>query len=497
MFKDITILILAILLLCSIPCIASAAFKLPDTGQTSCYQAAYPFAAIPCAGTGQDGAYNINPMSFTDNSNGTVTDNNTGLMWQKEDDNQTYNWYQASGTNDATYNPSSQSVCGSLNLGGHTDWRLPSKKELISIVDYSVFFPNPSIKTSYFPNTHTDYYWASTATANITPGGAWNVNFTAGDVGGGGMEFLSYVRCVRGGETAQSFIDNHNGTVTDNRTGLTWQQGEPGKMTWAGALSYCEGLSLGGHSDWWLPNAKELESLTDDSRYYPTIDTAFFPGTQTSDYLTSTTDVIFPHKARNVNFFSGGSGTYTKGSSYNVRCVRSGQPVTLSISVTGQGTVISSPQNGSAIACTDSGSNCATTFPQNSVVNLTATPSGNYFFSSWGGACTGDSPECNLTMDGDKNVTASFSPPKLVRFSDIDYLSFTDAYNATQVGGAAIFHLRDMDQGGGYTLYKYVALTLKGGCDSNFTQQAGAFSYFASPFIVAQGSLVVDGVVVK
>ena len=96
MFKDIAILILAILFLCSIPCIASAAFKLPDTGQTKCYDTGG--TEIPCAGTGQDGAYSINPMSYTDNGNGTVTDNNTGLIWQKQDDGIRYNWYQASGT---------------------------------------------------------------------------------------------------------------------------------------------------------------------------------------------------------------------------------------------------------------------------------------------------------------------------------------------------------------------------------------------------------------
>ncbi len=72
---------IALLLFCSAA--LSEAFKLPDTGQTKCYQVVSPYAEIHCAGTGQDGAYNINPMSYTDNGNGTVTDNNTGLMWQK------------------------------------------------------------------------------------------------------------------------------------------------------------------------------------------------------------------------------------------------------------------------------------------------------------------------------------------------------------------------------------------------------------------------------
>ncbi len=71
---------IALLLFCSVA--LSEAFKLPDTGQTKCYQSVSPYAEIPCEGTGQDGAYNINPMYYTDNGNGTVTAKNTGLMWQ-------------------------------------------------------------------------------------------------------------------------------------------------------------------------------------------------------------------------------------------------------------------------------------------------------------------------------------------------------------------------------------------------------------------------------
>ncbi|MBI4686692.1 MAG: DUF1566 domain-containing protein [Nitrospirae bacterium] len=166
------------------------AFNQPDTGQTKCYRDVSPYDEIPCAGTGQDGAYTINPMSFTDNGNGTVTDNNTGLMWQKCSIGQnndstcsgtavTYNWYRASGTYHATYNASSQDVCGSLNLGGYSDWRLPAKKELMSIVDYAIPYPGPTIKSLYFPNTISSYYWSSTTGAG-TPGVAWNAHFYNG-----------------------------------------------------------------------------------------------------------------------------------------------------------------------------------------------------------------------------------------------------------------------------------------------------------------------------
>ena len=174
------------------------AFKLPATGQTKCYQAVSPYAEIPCAGTGQDGAYIINPMSYTDNGNGTVTDNNTGLMWQKQDDGSTYNWYQASGTYDSTYNSTSKNICGELRTGAYSDWRLPSKKELITIVDYSIPYPGPTINP-VFTNTHASNYWSST-TGAYDPSNAWYVNFYYGSVSYYSKYNTIYVRCVRGGQ---------------------------------------------------------------------------------------------------------------------------------------------------------------------------------------------------------------------------------------------------------------------------------------------------------
>jgi hypothetical protein len=185
------------------------AFRLPDTGQTKCYDpSGNTNNEIPCAGTGQDGAYNFNPMSYTDNGNGTVTDNNTGLVWQKcsvgQNNDATcsgtaamYNWYQATGTYDASYNPSTQNVCGSLPLAGG-GWRVPSKKELTSIVDYSIPSPEPTIQQSRFPSTVADSYWSSTTYASSLSS-AWVVNFVySSDVYFNKYNgYCFYVRCVR------------------------------------------------------------------------------------------------------------------------------------------------------------------------------------------------------------------------------------------------------------------------------------------------------------
>jgi hypothetical protein len=67
------------------------------------------------------------------------------------------------------------------------------------------------------------------------------------------------------------FTDNHDGTVTDMLTGLEWMKNAGAVMPWQEAFDYVQTLTTGGHSDWRLPNAVELQSLIDDSRAYPAI----------------------------------------------------------------------------------------------------------------------------------------------------------------------------------------------------------------------------------
>ncbi|MBU0483644.1 MAG: DUF1566 domain-containing protein [Proteobacteria bacterium] len=121
---------------------------------------------------------------------------------------------------------------------------------------------------------------------------------------------------------AGSFTDHGDATVTDGATGLMWQQTEGGAMDWESALAYCEGLTLSAYSDWRLPNHKELESLTDDSRFYPAIDQAFFPGVGASCYWSSTSYASYTALAWSVLFYLGHVSYYNKADSYYVRCVR-------------------------------------------------------------------------------------------------------------------------------------------------------------------------------
>jgi len=132
---------------------------------------------------------------------------------------------------------------------------------------------------------------------------------------------LFFAACAIAGD----FTDNGDGTVTDANTGLMWQQREAGTMHWEGALTYCEGLSLAGYSDWRLPNIKELESITDDSLYDPAIDTNYFPEAHASYYWSSTAGAGPTSGAWGVGFYGGIVSSYLKSNTYYVRCVRAGQ----------------------------------------------------------------------------------------------------------------------------------------------------------------------------
>ena len=101
-----------------------------------------------------------------------------------------------------------------------------------------------------------------------------------------------HTRCVRStpASVTSSFTANGDGTVTDSTTGLIWQQAEvTSTMTWESALTYCEGLALGSHTDWRLPNIKELRSISDNTRAAPSVNTTYFPGAQAARYWSSTT----------------------------------------------------------------------------------------------------------------------------------------------------------------------------------------------------------------
>lgn len=168
----------------------------PKTGQTQCWDA--DGILISCAGTGQDGDYQegvpTSGVRFVDNSNNTITDNATGLMWKKCSEGQ-------SGVDCSTgsITPSSWtvslSVCEADTTSGYTDWRLPNINELFSLVIQTPI--DPTIDTVFFPNTNPDYYWSSTTFNHGDNTTTSFVSFDDGYIGITTKNDNIYTRCVR------------------------------------------------------------------------------------------------------------------------------------------------------------------------------------------------------------------------------------------------------------------------------------------------------------
>jgi hypothetical protein len=165
-------LLLAVVVLTGL-CLLSASIvwaqdaPVAKTGQTTSYL------------TGDDGDLEKGVASpvprFTDNGDGTVTDNLTGLMWAK-DANPGAIWMTWSGAINFANGLTLGVSCG----GEHTDWRLPNAKELQSLIDFENFAP--ALPTDHpFINVQSHFYWSSTTFADLADH-AWWVSMSSGDM---------------------------------------------------------------------------------------------------------------------------------------------------------------------------------------------------------------------------------------------------------------------------------------------------------------------------
>jgi hypothetical protein len=256
-------------------------YPIVSTGQGLCYDEAVEIACPGAGGAfyGQDAQYTGNTPRYQDNGDGTVTDLITGLMWQA-DPGQKMTYDQAvSGTS-------------SFRLAGYNDWRLPSIKELYSLIlfdgtDVSACpggscSATPFIDTRYFNFQYGDteagervidaQFASSTRYVSTTMRGAetiFGVNFADGRIKGYPTDKSFFVLYVRGNPEygKNSFAENGDGTISDAAIGLTWMQADSGAgMDWEDALAYCENASVAGYDDWRLPDIKELQSIVEYSR---------------------------------------------------------------------------------------------------------------------------------------------------------------------------------------------------------------------------------------
>ncbi len=279
-------------------------YPIVDTGQTACYndQNAISCPQAGAAYYGQDAQYAGNQPSYTLSADGlTVTDNVTGLTWTQSPDlnkdgtinvDDKLTFAEAQTYADAVLNPQ--------NYGGYNDWRLPTMKELYSLMDFRGTDPvigggtaglTPFIDTTYFAFGYGDeaagernidaQFWSSNTYLGTVFGNqtaTFGLNLADGRIKGypsgdqGPRPKLNYVYFMRDNTTygVNDFTDNGDGTVTDNATGLMWSQDDSGTgMNWEEALAWVQQKNAEnylGYSDWRLPNAKEMQSIVDYSR---------------------------------------------------------------------------------------------------------------------------------------------------------------------------------------------------------------------------------------
>lgn len=251
----------------------------PWSGQDACFDSAG--FEIPCAGSGQDGEFRPGRpwpiLRFEIQNSLTVLDRLTGLSWPRDGASAMWplTWDQA------------QAWVGDRNSEsflGYGDWRLPTRRELLSLI--SLAHSRPALPPGHpFQNIFQHWHWTATASA-AAPGHAWRVHFEGGRLFPGPKTAAHMVLPVRGTSWLEPEspelamlsgrawpeprFEVGGGECLDRLTGLVWLRtvmpGE-GEASWAEALDFARSLGCG----WRLPAIWELESLVDVSAAWPAL----------------------------------------------------------------------------------------------------------------------------------------------------------------------------------------------------------------------------------
>jgi hypothetical protein len=359
---------------------------LPATGQTTCWNSSG--VVIPCGGTGHDGDVQKGaPLSYMDNGDGTITDNNTGLVWEKKSDDGSindkdvlYTWSDAFAVHVSGLNAAS--------FAGHNDWRLPNLRELESIIHYQ---SSPAVASAFNSgcvsgcnvltcSCNPPFGWSSTTGVGATDR-AWRAEFGNGVLGVSLKGTTHTVRAVRAGAsclpatgqttcwnssgtvvscagTGQdgelqegaplSYADNGDGTISDSNTGLMWEKkSDDGSIhdvdttyswtnTFAVHIAGLNGANFAGYNDWRLPNARELQSIMHYQQSVPAVGPAFNTScssgctvltcscTNGNEWWSSSSAVLNPGDGWWGSFLFGHVSFSPKGTGLRVRAVRGG-----------------------------------------------------------------------------------------------------------------------------------------------------------------------------
>jgi hypothetical protein len=293
------------------------------SGSPAC-AADYPCQDLPapslhytCRGQFADWTPVDSPTTLMDNGDGTVSDSRSGLAWQQTLDASSYNEANA------------KVYCDGLVYAVHDDWRLPTRAELESIVDFGT--SGPAIDAVVFPGAPTAVFWTSSPSAGAIDN-TWYVDFGPGYAGVSNVASTYRVRCVRGGAPVVAAsgagvappgrYSVAGGTVSDTFTGLTWQQAvDAGTHSQGDAVTHCAALALAG-GGWRLPVVSELLTILNPTQQNPALDASAFPSTPAEVFWSASPYAAQGGWAWFVSFADGSSEGASTTDTYRVRCVR-------------------------------------------------------------------------------------------------------------------------------------------------------------------------------
>ncbi len=249
----------------------------------------------------------------------TVIDHVTGLEWQRQETDQ-----------DTMSYPAGVAYCNDLILGGQSDWRLPTRIELLGILDYGRAlggFLNETVFMNAASSGAPHIAWTTSLSLlrkNLVDHLVVDYYLSNVDINAIGQSSL-IVRCVRGGPTT-SPVNRYvigSGTATDVLTKLTWQL-VPTATTkdLEDATAICTDLSLGGFAKGWrLPTVRELASLIDEAREeVPLVSAVFTPG-PSQYFWSSTTRANLSSDNWVLNDATGNLDSQIYANRLSVRCV--------------------------------------------------------------------------------------------------------------------------------------------------------------------------------